>query len=553
MEDDAVIARANDLTGVVLGGRYEVLGKLGVGGMASVYEGRRVGLHNRVAIKVLRADLCEDPSNVKRFIREARASSVIEHENIVDIVDFGPVDSLPVYFVMEFLEGTDLRGEIKSKGAMGWDRARRILLQVVGALGAAHDKAIVHRDVKPANIYLIKRQNGEEVAKVLDFGIAKVIEEQLGGLTRAQTMTNGLLGTVAYMAPEQARGETIDARTDIYAVGALAYQMLTGRVPFQGNNPYVVLEQHVSERPQPPSELVESIPPEAEAIVLRCLEKAPADRFQSMQEVAEALAHGTTLDYATPITDPVKRNPGWSPPHPEALEANAGPSQDNTEALGSGSSHRARGVASASHPVVTTTAVGDAPVHTQRTQPRRSGSSTMLPASPSLTMATAASTADLRPRSGAMLPALLGLGVGLGLLLSLGIVFFVLEPREAESTDPTPPTPASVVPAGGAANEVDPPPRPDEVRPEPKPPSPPPAEVVVAEPKTPAESDTSVAEKPGNEPRVQKPKRPRKPRKPAQPTETKAEPKTTPTEPTPKPPPPTDDEDLHPDLRNPYG
>ena len=111
--DDVAIPRAQDLTGGLLGGRYEVLGKLGVGGMASVYEGRRVGLHNRVAIKVLRAELCEDPSNVKRFLREARASSVIEHENIVDILDFGSVDSMPVYFVMEFLEGNDLRIEIK--------------------------------------------------------------------------------------------------------------------------------------------------------------------------------------------------------------------------------------------------------------------------------------------------------------------------------------------------------------------------------------------------------------------------------------------------------
>ena len=295
--EDAVIARANDLTGIVLGGRYEVLGKLGVGGMASVYEGRRVGLHNRVAIKVLRPDLCEDPSNVKRFIREARASSVIEHENIVDIVDFGPTDTLPVYFVMEFLEGIDLRQEIKANGRMNWNRARRILLQVVGALGAAHRKAIVHRDVKPANIFLIRRQSGEEVAKVLDFGIAKVIEETMGGLTRGQTMTNGLLGTVAYMAPEQARGGTIDARTDVYAVGCVAFQMLTGQAPFRGNNPYVVLEQHVSEPPRPPSSLAPDLPPEAEAIVLRCLEKAPENRFQSMAELAEVLAHGTTLEY----------------------------------------------------------------------------------------------------------------------------------------------------------------------------------------------------------------------------------------------------------------
>ncbi len=546
MEDDAVIARANDLTGVVLGGRYEVLGKLGVGGMASVYEGRRVGLHHRVAIKVLRADLCEDPSNVKRFLREARASSVIEHENIVDIVDFGPTETLPVYFVMEFLEGTDLRGEIKSRGAMGWDRARAILLQVVGALGAAHDKAIVHRDVKPGNIFLIRRQNGEEVAKVLDFGIAKVIEEQLGGLTRAQTMTNGLLGTVAYMAPEQARGETIDARTDIYAAGVVAYQMLTGRVPFKGNNPYVVLEQHVSERPTPPSQLVASIPPQAEAIILRCLEKKPGDRFQSMQELAEALSHGTTLDYAAPLSADRNAKPGWSPPHPEALEGNAAPSRENTEALGSGSSHRARGVASASHPIVTT-AVGDAPVLTQRVPSR--GSSTMLPASETLSIPSTESP-DGGRRSGAMLPALLGLGVGLGLLLSLGIVLFVLEPRDSEAEAPSV-APAERTPASRVV-EVDSAPPPLEVTPEPKPTPLVPPEVVVAEPKS--TSDTAGTPTPPEpDAPAPAPKRPRKPRKTKPTTESAAaKPTTPPSESKPEPEPAVDDE-LHPDLRNPYG
>lgn len=555
--EDAVIARAQELTGNVLGGRYEVLGKLGVGGMASVYEGRRVGLHNRVAIKVLRADLCEDPSNVKRFLREARASSVIEHENIVDIIDFGPTETLPVYFVMEFLEGKDLRQELKAIGRMGWSRARRILLQVVGALGAAHDKAIVHRDVKPANIFLIRRQNGEEVAKVLDFGIAKVIEEKLGGLTQANTMTNGLLGTVSYMAPEQARGGTIDARTDVYAAGVVAYKMLTGQAPFKGNNPYVVLEQHVSEAPRPPRELVPDIPPEAEAIVLRCLEKSPDRRFQSMYELAEALAHGSTLEYGKGTNSP--QAPGWNAPHPAAVETPQAPPQHHaTESLGSGSSPGPQAIVSASYPAVGSTEVVDpAPMQRAAVHPQAAHAANNTLPTPARSTVHATATVDTlggqRPRSPLMLPILLGLGVGLGLLLSFGIVFLIdpgdRRPQTVDSAAPVDP-PEKVVPVAPEA----PPAELDVVIAEPKPaptddqPAPAedePAAVVTATPKP---------ERPA-EP-APKPRRPRKPRKskpdpaPASTPAPKPEPET---QPKPASKPAEDSQSLHPDLRNPYG
>ena len=538
--DDVVIARAHDLTGIVLGGRYEVLGKLGVGGMASVYEGRRVGLHNRVAIKVLRPDLCEDPSNVKRFLREARASSVIEHDNIVDIVDFGPTETLPVYFVMEFLEGTDLRDEIKSNGRMGWTRARNILAQVVSALGAAHNKSIVHRDVKPGNIFLIRRRSGEEVAKVLDFGIAKVIEETMGGLTRGQTMTNGLLGTVAYMAPEQARGGTIDARTDVYAIGVVAYQMLTGRAPFKGNNPYVVLEQHVSEPPRPPRELVPDIPPEAEAIILQCLEKSPDRRFQSMRELGQALAHGNTLEYARGTGQP--KAPSWNAPHPEALEASAAEQQHATEALGSGSSHRARGMASASFPVVPSTTSTAAPLqHTVQTPPR-----TTLPAT---------TTYETQPpKNRAMLPALLALGVGLGLLLSLGIVFFVLEPRESGEAEAV--APSSTVQPAAAVEPTTPPeepaPTPEAAPQEAPAPAEPPSDTAppVASPE--ADAPRTPKASPTKAPKTRTPRRPRRPKKP---TPKAADPAPEQPKPAPKaadPAPEQPGKPLHPDLRNPY-
>jgi len=546
--EDAVIARTHDLTGVVLGGRYEVLGKLGVGGMASVYEGRRVGLHNRVAIKVLRPDLCEDPSNVKRFLREARASSVIEHENIVDIVDFGPTESQPVYFVMEFLDGIDLRQEIKSRGSMGWSRARRILAQIVDALSAAHDKAIVHRDVKPANIFLIER-NGDEVAKVLDFGIAKVVEAQMGGLTHAHTVTNGLLGTVAYMAPEQARGGTIDARTDIYAVGCVAYQMLTGQVPFTGNNPYVVLERHVTEPARSPRELVADVPPEAEAIVLRCLEKSPDDRFQSMAELGEAIAYGTTLEYGKGVNP--RHAPGWNAPHPEAVHAsNGSPQQHATEALGSGSSRpaqRSRGVASASHSVVPRPVPGTLAGNTAPISPADT------PSEPTMRLLEEAT----KP-SRIKLPALVVLGVALGLAFSLGIVFFVLEPGAPDEGSGEGPD-AGGLPAASPSSEVapaadqpPPPAGPALVPPQPEPTEP---EPVADQPPVAGEPPATVEEHEAPS-TPSKPRRPRKPRKPKPKPEPEPEPRDDqPKSETPEPDPATDrdpeDENLHPDLRMP--
>ncbi|MEM6294061.1 MAG: protein kinase [Myxococcota bacterium] len=544
--DDAAIARAHDLTGAVLGGRYEVLGKLGVGGMASVYEGRRVGLHNRVAIKVLRSELCEDPTNVKRFLREARASSVIEHENIVDIVDFGSTESLPVYFVMEFLEGDDLRKEIKKNGPMAWGRARPILGQIVSALAAAHDKAIVHRDVKPANIFLVRRANGEDFVKVLDFGIAKVVEETLGGLTQGHTMTNGLLGTVAYMAPEQARGGTIDARTDIYAVGVMAYQMLTGRVPFKGTNPYMVLEQHVQERPRPPSELNPDIPAFAETIVMRCLEKAPEDRYQSMNELAEVLDHARTLEYAPnapvviePGAAPAKPA-GWSPPPADAVQDFVAPQVQQTEALGSGTSGRA-----STSSVMATVVPAPAPSAGHTAAPSTVVGTTASPRRTAVAQPAVVSSRP-RPANRGLLPALLVAGVVLGLAIAFGIVHFVLAPKPdaapaepADVVEPEQPTPAVTPTAKPPQPPVEEPTTPEPVPAEP--------EVVVATPKTAPEA----SETPKPKPAPRKPRRPRKPRKPA------AEPVTQPAaatpEPKPKPQPKQPEDELHPDLRNPYG
>ncbi len=543
MQADIPIPRAHDLTGSVLGGRYEVLGKLGIGGMAAVYEGRRLGLHNRVAIKVLKDELCEDPGNVKRFLREARASSVIEHDNIVQIIDFGPVDAAPVYFVMEFLEGSDLRRVIKQAGALTWTQTQPILLQVVSALAAAHDKGIVHRDVKPANIYLVPRGTGEPMVKVLDFGIAKVVEEGRGGITRGLTMTNGLLGTVAYMAPEQARGGKIDARTDIYALGVVAYQALTGSVPFTGNNPFMVLERHVNEIPRPPRELVPSIPPAAEEIVMRCLAKRPEDRFQSMNEVAAAIrAVPVQASFAmgepAPVLDVTAGPAVWSaPPDLDVPQQPEVPRVIATEKLGSGSGH----VVSSSGTGYLAWAPAPPPADRTAHSPVRdtTGSDQATSKQQEPTMRQ-----DPPPQAVASpYRAFFVLGFGLGIVAACAIAFLAVThfddgPQEAATPDvateeiepePATPTPAVVAPVEAPREET-----PAQVEPEPVVEPPPPTDEPIAAAKADAPSTRTHAKK-----------------KRRDPPPTKAEP--TPTKTTRDAPPDRrSDPELHPDLRKPY-
>jgi eukaryotic-like serine/threonine-protein kinase len=284
---DSGLGQQPELVGTVLHGRYEVIRRLGIGGMAAVYEGRRVGLSRRVAIKVLMPHLAENPDNVRRFLREARAASVIRHENIVDIVDFGPVDARPVYYVMEFLEGIDLDALVRTRGPLPWPLARAIAIEIAGALHAAHQAGIVHRDVKPANCFLLATGDRPRV-KVLDFGIAKVVAES-GGITRAPTTTGDVLGTVAYMSPEQAYGRDIDARSDIYSLGIVLYKLLTGTVPFRSTSPFAVLEAHVKTPPPPLRSIDPTISAAVERIVLRCLAKDREHRFPDMLALVAAL------------------------------------------------------------------------------------------------------------------------------------------------------------------------------------------------------------------------------------------------------------------------
>ena len=258
--------------------------------MGSVYLAEHVVIEKKFALKVLAPELSRRSDLVARFLQEARSASRIGHENVIDIMDFGQSPDGLVYIAMEFLDGKDLGEIVRGKGAMPWPEAREIVLQICRALRAAHDRGIVHRDMKPENIFLIQREGQPHFVKILDFGIAKVMGLDPNGprLTR----TGMIFGTPEYMAPEQAEGKDTDHRADIYAVGCIMYHLITGQTPFVAESFMTMLTKHLMEEPVPPSarrpDLV--VTPEMDALVLKALEKDRDHRWQSMAELLEAVA-----------------------------------------------------------------------------------------------------------------------------------------------------------------------------------------------------------------------------------------------------------------------
>jgi serine/threonine protein kinase len=265
----------------VLAERYQLQDPIGRGDMATIYRGRDLRTDRIVAIKVLREAASTDPKYVTRFHREAKAASSLQHPNIVQVYDYGQSEG-NYFIVMEYIEGTDLRRYIRSRGVLAVDRTVLIAHDIALGLGAAHRREIVHRDVKPANI-LIGRDGS---IKLTDFGIASVYkdinDERL-------TPTGESLGTIQYYAPEQAQGEIVNPAADVYALGIVMYEMLTGRPPFDGNTPVAVAMQHIQDMPTPPSQLNPKIPPALEDIILRCLEKIPEMRYRNGSMLAREL------------------------------------------------------------------------------------------------------------------------------------------------------------------------------------------------------------------------------------------------------------------------
>ena len=267
-----------------LGDRYDIGQVVGRGGMAEVYEGTDRRLNRRVAIKVLRPDLARDPMFQERFRREAQSAAGLNHPNIVAIYDTGEdvlndgVSQVTIpYIVMEYVDGTTLRQTLQRGPRIMPERSLEICAGILAALDYAHRHGIVHRDIKPANVML----NAHGDAKVMDFGIARAMSDAATSVTA----TSAVMGTAQYLSPEQARGELVDARSDIYSTGCLLYELLTGTTPFTGESPVSIAYQHVNEAPTPPSQLDPSLSATLDAIVLHALAKQPDARYQTAAEM----------------------------------------------------------------------------------------------------------------------------------------------------------------------------------------------------------------------------------------------------------------------------
>ena len=281
-----------DAVGRVVAGRYRLLGKLGEGGMGAVYRAEQISLKRIVALKVLRPELSADAGLVQRFNAEAELAGKLNHPNTVTLYDFGQDSDGALFIAMEYLEGRSLRELLHREGPLPPPRAIAICEQVCSSLGDAHARGIVHRDLKPDNVMLVQVGRRSDVVRVLDFGIAKLRDEQGDITAMPMTRAGDLLGTPQYMAPEQIRGEKVDARTDVYVLGAMLYEMITGRLPFEGPSLMAILSKHLTEVPVPPRQRRPelALPPALEALVMDALQKDPAARPPSMEVVAERLA-----------------------------------------------------------------------------------------------------------------------------------------------------------------------------------------------------------------------------------------------------------------------
>src|SRR6516162_795599 len=282
----------------VLGDRYQLQDTLGQDGIFTMYRGWDTQMDRVAAVKVLREVYSTDPKFVRRFQVEAKAASALQHPNIVQVYDYRQTDG-NYFIVMELVEGTDLRRYLRSRGVLDVDRAIIIAHDVALGLGAAHRRDIVHRDVKPQNV-LVGRGGS---IKLTDFGIASVYKD----INAERLTTTGMtLGTVQYYAPEQAQGEIVSPAADVYALGIVMYEMVTGHPPFDGESPVAVAMQHIQDVPTPPREVNPNLTPSLEEIILRCLEKVPEMRFRDGSQLAralEALAESEPGEYtATPYT-----------------------------------------------------------------------------------------------------------------------------------------------------------------------------------------------------------------------------------------------------------
>ena len=299
--------------GMIIRSKYEILQRIGIGGMGAVYKGRHVTFNELCAIKVVNDSIAGDKNFLQRFQTEAVVTRKLRHPNAVRVDDFDYTDDGRPFIVMELVEGRNVGEILQSEGPLRVPRAIRIATEVARALGAAHKLGFVHRDIKPGNIVLTTNDQGQEVAKVLDFGIAK-LRQAAGDAQSAvtMTMTGMVVGTPLYMSPEQFMGKKaggeIDGRTDLYSLGVVLYQMVTARLPFEGDTLYSIMMQHIEGNVRPPDELVPelNIPPALSKVILKAIDKSRESRFQTAEELIAALEQVTLASSTSaPVEAPI--------------------------------------------------------------------------------------------------------------------------------------------------------------------------------------------------------------------------------------------------------
>lgn len=320
------------LVGRTIAGRYRIEELVGGGAMGDVYRAQHVGLGTDVAVKIMRPSIAKDSNFKERFYREAKAASRLEHPNSVRVIDFGTEDDGLVYLVMEFLRGRDLLTLIRDESPLSDERIVDILAQTLAAISTAHTHGIVHRDLKPENIMIVPDEDGDrrDLVKVCDFGIAKLVDARSfkshEDVKTALTTGNAIVGTPEYMSPEQARGETLDSRSDLYSLGVILYRLLAGRLPFDAENAIGIAVKHVMEEPIPPSQIAAHVNPRLEAVCLKALRKEPGARHATAKEMRAdlraALGGAASISLPTPAPSP---SPFGSGPHRGASTLESAP------------------------------------------------------------------------------------------------------------------------------------------------------------------------------------------------------------------------------------
>ncbi|HWS55916.1 MAG TPA: serine/threonine-protein kinase, partial [Pyrinomonadaceae bacterium] len=308
-------ADGDPLVGRTLDEKYRLDERLGEGGMGTVYRATHLLIERPVAVKVLNRRLVTDEAAKERFRREARAAGRLQHSNAVAVTDFGETRDGLVYLVMELLEGRPMRELLAREAPLDPARAVSLMLQVAAAVAAAHDAGVIHRDLKPGNIFVVQRPNAPHLVKVLDFGIAKLAADDTGDGQPHDTLTGTgvMIGTPRYMSPEQCDGVPLTPSSDVYSLGVILYEMLTGATPFTGATPLALALKHSAEQPRPPRELAPSVPPALEELVLHALAKSPQERprdagdfRRELYGVAERLGLEHSAGFSAPTIETLR-------------------------------------------------------------------------------------------------------------------------------------------------------------------------------------------------------------------------------------------------------